>query len=94
MTTTDAPERIFLVPFGGDGELMWSTDGDSQYDPAYIREDIYRARIEALEVALKEQVAFHAMDLSMRRSFMDRNEIEDIEYRRDRARAALTGAKP
>lgn len=53
-TKPETADRIFLVPFGGDGELMWSTDGDSQYDPSYVREDIHRARIEALEAALRD----------------------------------------
>lgn len=54
------------------------------------------ARIEALTAenaklreALQEQVAFLAMDLTTLRGFADPDKIADLEYRRDRARAAL-----
>lgn len=47
--------------------------------------------IEALEAALKDQIAFYAMDLTCIRGHADVDTIKDIEYRRDKARAALSG---
>lgn len=48
-----------------------------------------QAEIEWLRGALSEQVAFYAMELSLRRQFLEPDEVRDLEYRRDRARAAL-----
>lgn len=51
------------------------------------------ARVAELEAALKEQLAFHAMDLTLLRGHAPESRIADIEFRRDRIRAALTPAK-
>lgn len=48
-----------------------------------------QAETERLREALNEQVFFYAMELTMRRPFLEPDEVSDLEYRRDRARAAL-----
>ena len=50
-----------------------------------------QARIAELEEGLREQIFFHAMTLSLRREYMEPEEIKDVEFRRDRARATLEG---
>lgn len=79
-----APRKIWIRVT--DGSLMPERPSDAdEHDNLYHHDDAVRDLVEALE----EQVAFHAMDLAMRRRFLEKFEIDDIEYRRDRARAAL-----
>ncbi len=51
------------------------------------------ARVTELEGGMREQVAFCAMELTCLRGHADDARIADIEFRRDRALAALTPTK-
>lgn len=67
----------------------WATTRYPANAVEYLRATPAREHAEELAEALREQVFFHAMTLSLRRQYMEPDEVKDVEFRRDRARTAL-----